>query len=131
MRYLALAEVLQLHRLILAATGGRSGIRDLGALESAIAQPQLTFEGHDLYSTITEKVASLCFSLVGNHPFVDGNKRLAHAAMEAFLLLNSTEIRASVDDQEKLMLGLAAGALSREDLIAWLEGHVVPRPSQP
>jgi death on curing protein len=66
------------------------------------------------------------FSLALNHPFVDGNKRAAHAAMEAFLLLNGFEIVGSVEEQERLMLDLAAGRLTREQLADWLEKHVAP-----
>ena len=115
MRYLTLGEVVELHRRVLQAGGGAPGIRDLGALDSAVAQPKATFGGVDLYPTVVEKVAALCFSLVRNHPFVDGNKRVGHAAMETFLVLNGTEIAAAVDDQERLMLDLAAGqpSLSR------------------
>lgn len=65
-------------------------------------------------------------SLVSNHPFVDGNKRVAHAAMEAFLVLNGHEIHAALDEQEQLMLGLAAGRLAREELLVWLASHVAP-----
>ncbi len=108
MRYLTLGEVVELHRLVLQADGGAAGIRDLGALDSAIAQPKATFGGSDLYPTVIEKAAALCFSLVQNHPSVDGNKRVGHAAMETFLVLNGTEIAAAVDDQERLMLDLAA-----------------------
>jgi death-on-curing protein len=78
MRYLALAEIVELHRRVLQATGGASGIRDLGALESAIAQPKATFGGADLYLTLAEKAAALCFAVVHGHPFVDGNKRVGH-----------------------------------------------------
>jgi len=109
MRYLALAEVVDLHRRLLEATGGAAGIRDLGALESALAQPKMTLAGSDLYPTLAEKAAALCFSLVGNHPFVDGNKRVGHATMETFLVLNGAEIDASVGEQERVMLDLAAG----------------------
>jgi len=123
MRYLALGELLDLHRLILAATGGASGLRDLGALESAAAQPQLTFGSQDLYPSLVEKAASLGFSLVRNHPFVDGNKRVAHAAMEVFLQLNGTGIEADVEEQEQLMLGLAAGVITRDQLVRWLIVH--------
>ena len=87
MRYLTLAEIVNLHLLIAKATGGASGIRDLGALESAIAQPKATFDGKDLYSSLPEKAAVLCFSIVQGHPFVDGNKRTGHAAMATLLLL--------------------------------------------
>jgi death-on-curing protein len=97
----------------LSATGGTPGILDLGALESAIAQPKATFGGTDLYLTLIEKAAALCFALVQDHPFVDGNKRVGHAAMETFLVLNGTKIAAPVDEEEHLMLDLAAGRISR------------------
>jgi len=87
MRFLSLAEVLELHRLVIRPSGGSAGVRDLGALESAIAQPRMTFDQSDLYSTIEEKAAALCLSIIANHPFVDGNKRVGHAAMETFLVV--------------------------------------------
>jgi death-on-curing protein len=125
MRYLTLGEVVELHRLILERTGGAAGIRDLGALDSALAQPQATFGGQDLYPTLIEKAAALCFALVQNHPFLDGNKRVGHAAMETFLILNGFEIdAASVDDQEKTMLDLASGTLTRQGLLSWLRDRV-------
>lgn len=93
-RYLTLGEVVELHRLVLGATGGAPGIRDLVALEPAIAQPKATFAGTDLYPTLIEKTAALCFALVRGHPFIDGNKRTGHAAMETFLVLNGAEIDA-------------------------------------
>ncbi len=74
MRYLTLNEVLQLHERILIQSGGSSGIRDVGGLESALAQPRMTFDGEELYPTIVEKAASMGFSIIQNHPFVDGNK---------------------------------------------------------
>ena len=126
MRYLTLGEVVELHRRVLQAGGGAPGIRDLGALDSAVAQPKATFGGVDLYPTVVEKVAALCFSLVRNHPFVDGNKRVGHAAMETFLVLNGTEIAAAVDDQERLMLDLAAGQIDRVHLTDWLRHHLRP-----
>ena len=126
MRHLALGEVVDLHRRLLEATGGASSIRDFGALESAIAQPKATFEGVDLYPTLVEKAAALGFSLVQGHAFLDGNKRVGHAAMETFLILNGTEIDAPVDDQERLMLDLAAGRIGRNHLVDWLRQHVKP-----
>ena len=126
MRYLTLGEVVELHRRLLQASGGASGVRDFGALASAIAQPKATFGDVDLYPTLAEKAAALCFSLVQGHPFVDGNKRLGHAAMETFLVLNGTEMNAPVDDQERLMLDLAAGRISPADLTDWLRQHLKP-----
>jgi len=124
MRYLSLAEVMELHRRVLEQSGGAVGIRDLGALESAVAQPRMTFGGKDLYPSLAEKATALCLSLVSNHPFVDGNKRVGHASMETFLVLNGYEINASIDVQENVVLSLAAGTLSRDALLAWVQDHL-------
>jgi len=86
----------------------------------------MVLAGSDLYPTLAEKAAALCFSLVGNHPFVDGNKRVGHAAMETFLVLNGAEIDASLDEQERVMLDLASGRLDRGQLTDWLRQHVKP-----
>lgn len=80
MRYITLSEVLDLHRRVIEQSGGAEGVRDLGSIESAISQPQMIFGGHDLYPDIHTK-AALCFSLVMNHPFVDGNKRIGHGSL--------------------------------------------------
>ncbi|WP_084544306.1 type II toxin-antitoxin system death-on-curing family toxin [Chroogloeocystis siderophila] len=120
-RYLTLVEILELHRRILEQSGGASGIRDIGLLESAIAQPRMTFGGEDLYPSLLEKAAALGFSIIMNHPFVDGNKRTGHAATETFLVLNGLEISSSVDEQERLVLAIAAGELERKALVEWLQ----------
>lgn len=125
MRYLKLNEVLDIHRHLLEQSGGLAGIRDLGALESALAQPKMTFEGEDLYPTLIDKAVALGYSLINNHPFVDGNKRIGHAAMEIFLILNGFEIEASIDEQEQMILGVASGRVKREALKEWLGLHIV------
>jgi death on curing protein len=125
-RYLSLGEVVELHRRVVAQAGGASGLRNLGALESAVAQPRATFGGADLYPTLAAKAAALGYSLALNHAFVDGNKRVAHAALETFLVLNGYELAAEVDEGEQVMLALAAGAISREQLTAWVTRHLVP-----
>lgn len=127
MRYLSISEVLELHRRLIDVSGGASGLRDLGALESAIAQPHLTFAGQDLYPEALSKAAALGFSLVMNHPFIDGNKRVGHASMETMLLLNGYEIDAAIDEQEQIILTLAAGELERQDFVTWLEAHAIKR----
>jgi death-on-curing protein len=93
MRYLSIDQVLVIHKRILEQSGGGAGIRDFGALESALAQPEMTFGGDELYPSISEKASALGFSLVMNHPFVDGNKRVGHAVMEVFLVLNGYELQ--------------------------------------
>jgi death-on-curing protein len=123
-RFLTLIEVLELHRRVIEQSGGAFGIRDLGLLRSAIAQPEMTFGGEDLYPSLFEKAAALGFSIITNHPFVDGNKRTGHAAMEAFLVLNRMEINASVDEQERVVLALASGELKREAFVEWLQRNI-------
>lgn len=127
MRYLTLNEVLELYRQVMEQSGGAMGVHNLNALESAIAQPRMTFGGTELYNTVAEKASALGFSLVMNHPFIDGNKRAGHAAMETFLVLNGYEIQASVEEQERVILQLAAGELQREAFTAWLVAHVVEK----
>jgi death-on-curing protein len=104
--------------------GNRVHRRSFTVSGIAVAQPWMTFGGTDLYPSMIEKSAALCFSLVKNHPFVDGNKRVGHAAMETLLVLNGFQIDASTDEQEQLLLALAAGQLSREDLVGWLREQV-------
>jgi len=126
-RYLTLEEVLELHRLVLEQSGGLAEVRDFGALDSAVAQPQMSFGGQDLYPTLGEKAAALGFSLVCNHPFADGNKRVGHAAMESFLVLNGWELVAGVDEQEQVILQLATGTTPREEFTAWIQSHIQSR----
>ena len=126
-RYLVLIEVIELHRQIIEQSGGALGIRDLGALESALAQPYMTFGGEELYPKLVDKASAIGFSLVMNHPFIDGNKRIGHAAMEVFLVMNGVEIDASVDEQESIFLSLASGKINREEFTDWLKSHVKVR----
>jgi death-on-curing protein len=125
MRHLSLREILELHDRIIEVSGGARGIRDMHALESAINQPRTTFDRTDLYPDIFAKAAALCFFIVMNPPFIDGNKRVGHAAMETFLILNGFEIEASVDEQERIILDLANGKLGREEFTAWLNNHII------
>jgi death-on-curing protein len=126
MRWLQLAEVLELHRRLIDQSGGMAGIRDLGLLEASLAQPRQTFGGIDLYPELIEKAAALGFSLIQNHPFVDGNKRIGHAAMEITLVLNGVELVASVDSAEAVVLAVAMGELNREAFTKWVKTHQQP-----
>jgi death-on-curing protein len=126
MRYLDKRQALALHGKMLRQTGGLDGLRDAGALESALAQPKMTFGGADLYPDLVDKAAALGFSLISNHPFVDGNKRTGQIAMEMFLGANGYEIDASVAAQEGIVLQVASGELSREEFTTWLRDRVVP-----
>jgi len=128
-RFISLAEVLDLYGRVLLAGGGSSAIRDLGALESALAQPRASFGNEDLYPTLAEKASALGFSLIRNHPFVDGNKRIGHAAVEVFLVLNGLELAAAVDDAERVIPGVAAGTIGRDEFTAWIKGAMVAYPA--
>lgn len=126
MRYLTLKEVLELYQQMMLQFGGTSGIQNIAALESALAQPRQSFGGVDLYSTLAEKAAALGFSLIKNHAFVDGNKRVAHAVMETFLVLNGYELQASIEEQEEIILEVAAGTQERDSFTTWVQQHAVP-----
>ena len=86
----------------------------------------MTFGGVDLYPTLAEKAAALCYSLVMNHPFIDGNKRIGFVAMSAFLVVNGFALNIDDDDGERTIFSLAAGTLSREELLSWINAHLVP-----
>ncbi len=124
MRYLSIEEVIELHTRVIRQTGGSHGLRDRGSLESSVLQPLQAFGGEELYPSLIEKAAALGYFLIQNHPFVDGNKRIGHAAMETLLVLNGFEVAASVDEQETTILAVASGESSREAFTAWLVEHV-------
>jgi death-on-curing protein len=126
-RNLTLNEALELHRRVIGQSGGALGVLNLDALESALAQPRMTFGGKDLYPSLADKAASLGYSLIQNHPFLDGNKRTGHAAMEVFLFLNGFEIQASVDEQERIVLQVASGEKDRKAFAVWLRDHIAAR----
>lgn len=115
-RLLTLRQVIRLHELIMAQAGALARVRDLPGLESAVAQPRMTFGGSHLYPSLNEKAAALGFSLIRNHPFVDGNKRIGHAAIEATLGLNGRQLVAEIDEAERVILGVAAATIEREGL---------------
>ena len=129
MRYLTIDELITLHAKLIEQSGGKPGLRDRGCLESAVAQPEMSFDGEDLYPTVSEKASALGHSLIQNHCFVDGNKRIGHAAMEVFLVLNGYEIDASIDEQEEVVLSVASGAMDRREFGQWVGQHVVERPT--
>lgn len=122
--YLGERQILHLHRSLLAATGGADGLRDRGMLQSALARPAASFAGQDLYVSLAEKAAALMHSLVSNHAFMDGNKRVAVAATELFLLANGRRLEADTDALEQLTLAAAASQIGREEIRIWIEQHI-------
>lgn len=131
MIYLTTTEVIQLQDWVIQQSGGSPGVRDHGLIDSAVRQPEATFGGQDLYPTLIEKAAVLGYALARNHGFIDGNKRIAHAALETLLVRNGHELNAGVDEQEAVFLDLAAGTLSRDDFTEWVRTHIVPIPVVP
>ena len=116
-------KVLLLHQLIAEETGGSVGVRDVGLLESALNNAYSTFGGEELYKTKEEKAASLGFSLISNHAFVDGNKRIGVYVMISFLELNGIRIESSDEDVIALGLGVADGSMSQGDVLKWICDH--------
>jgi death-on-curing protein len=122
---LSAAQILALHQALLRAFGGRRGLRDRGALEASLARPFATFDGEDLYPDAAAKAAALMHSLVSNHPFVDGNKRVGAAAAELFLDVNSWSFNAEDDDLEEITLAVARGEITAEALAIWLRQRTI------
>lgn len=118
-------KVKLLHQLMAEATGGSVGVRDEGLLDSAIENAFATFGGEELYPSKEEKAASLAYSLISDHAFVDGNKRIGVYVMLSFLELNGIRIEASDDDVIKLGLGTADGSMKRDEILAWIVEHEI------
>ena len=116
-------KVKLLHQLMAEATGGSVGVRDEGLLDSAIESAFATFDGVELYPSKEEKAAKLGYSLISNHAFVDGNKRIGVYVMLSFLELNGIHIESSDEDVIALGLGTADGRLDQEDVLMWIRNH--------
>ena len=112
-----------LHQLIAQETGGEIGVRDEGLLDSALESAFATFDGKDLYPSKEEKGARIGYSLIANHAFVDGNKRIGMHVMLTFLELNGIKINCTSQDIVDAGLGLASGDMSYEQLLTWINDH--------
>lgn len=126
MKYLHYRQVIFLYRQMMGRTGGTIGLRDEGLLRSALEMPKATFDGQDLYPTIFDKASILGFSLIKNHPFVDGNKRIGHYAMEMFLGLNGYKLTASEDEMYNFTLDITTNKMGKKDIVKWLEKYSQP-----
>lgn len=126
--YLSVDQLLALHARQLRHYGGGSGLRDRGALEAAAARPAMTFGGEDLYADVPSKAAALMHSLALNHPFVDGNKRVAAHGAVLFALINGYSCLATSDELVSLTLGVAKGDVEVEALAIWFRQRLRPLP---
>ena len=118
-------KVLLLHQVMAESTGGDVGVRDEALLESAIENIYATFDGIELYPSKEEKAARLGYSLISNHAFVYGNKRIGIYIMLSFLELNGIKIEATNDEVVKLGLSVADGSAQYEDILNWVNEHRV------
>jgi len=122
--YLSVDQVLRIHEYQIKTFGGSRGLRDRAGLESAVARPAATFAGEDLYPDIASKVGALMHSLVMNHPFVDGNKRLGAMPAELFLEANRRRLLASDEEFERIALATARGEVDAESLGIWFRQRI-------
>lgn len=118
-------QVLMLHEQLIKETGGSSGVRDRGLLESAIEAPFQTFDDLELFPTVQEKAARLGFGLIRNHAMVDGNKRIGTHAMLVFLAMNGIKLQYTQKELYTEILEVAAGEKNYEDLLAWILSHQI------
>ena len=116
-------KVKLLHQLMAEATGGSVGVRDEGLLDSAIEGAFATFDGAELYPSKEEKAAKLGYSLISNHAFVDGNKRIGVYVILSFLELNGIHIEATDKDVVSLGIGVADGSIEQKDILDWIYKH--------
>ncbi len=116
-------KVLYLHNMMANATGGSVGLRDEGLLESALYSVNAGFGGEEFYKTIEEKAAHLGFSLISNHAFVDGNKRIGVFVMLTFLEVMGVNMTCTNDDVIKLGLGVADGSMKYDKILDWIKKH--------
>lgn len=116
-------DVLSLHKKMCKATGGVSGVRDIGALESALYHAYATFEEKDLYPTIEEKVSRQVYGIIRNHPFLDGNKRTGLFVMLILLELNDIKLKFSQSELVKLGIGIAEGKADPQYIKKWIITH--------
>lgn len=126
--YLSAQQVLFIHGRLIAETGGSMGIRDIGLLESAVARPRATFDQVDLYPELFTKAAALFQSLLLNHAFIDGNKRVAITAASLFLLNNGYRLTTTNDELVEFVMEAVNQRLGLERISQWLEVNAAPVP---
>ncbi len=116
--------IIYFHQQIISLYGGTLGLRDEGLLDSALEQPRAMFDGSYLHDSLVKMAAAYGFHICNNHPFIDGNKRVALVAMDAFLQKNGFEISSSEKDVYEIMMNLASGTITKADLTDWLEANI-------
>lgn len=123
MKILNKRQILMLHQHLVEETGGSPGLRDEGLLDSALNAPFQVFGDTSAYPSLQQKAARLCYGLVKNHPFIDGNKRIGAHAMLVFLAVNGLELSYTQQELSDIILQVAAGEKGYDDLLVWLLAH--------
>ena len=118
---ISVKQAIEIHEIVVKAFGGSMGVRDLGALESAMARPFQTFGGEDLYPDFFTKAAAIAESIIINHPFIDGNKRTGYVLMEAILRTRNIRIIAVNDDLYNFIISISTGKKKFEEIVEWLK----------
>jgi len=121
--YLTLEQILVIHQDQIERYGGRHGLRDLSLLESAVFRPQSSFSEKDLYKTIFDKTAALMYSLILNHPFIDGNKRTGIVSGMVFLELNGFRLEVSTKELTKIAFKIESKELNLKNVVEWLKSN--------
>ena len=122
---LTLQDICELHTQLEGSFILSPGIRDKNLLASAVKTPFQTFMGNDLYPSIYDKAAQLCYGIANNHPFTDGNKRTALHSMYVYLIINGYDITAIQQDVENLIINVAAGRMDNTELSKWLQENTI------
>jgi death-on-curing protein len=117
-------DVLSIHNILIERFGGIKGIRDIAALDSALKRPYQTFEGRDLYPSLIEKVSALLESIIKNHPFIDGNKRMGYTLSRLILLNNGVDIVAEESEKFTFIIQIAENKFDFDEIVDWLKNHV-------
>ena len=113
-----------IHDKLIDEFGGSKGIRDLGGLEAALYRPYATFDGNDLYPTAVEKASAIFESIIINHPFIDGNKRIAYVLMRLTLMENNLDIAASQEEKYKMTIAASKGEIGFDEIKQWLTERI-------
>jgi len=123
---IGIEEAIRRHNILIDLFGGSKGVRDLNGLQAALARPYATFDGQELYPNPVDKAAAILESLVINHPFIDGNKRIAYALMFLILAENGFYLKISQDEQYAFVIAASTGEIRYDEIKAWLEVNVTP-----
>ncbi len=125
MKFVAFEEVVYFHKKIIQATGGSYGIRDIGLIKSSLNRAYVTFDGQDLYKENKDKIVAITYSLIKNHGFIDGNKRIGVAVMLLLLRLNDIKIEYTQKELIELGLGIADGSFDEKEIKRWITDHQI------